>query len=137
MIDKINSRDKDLTVFYDGACRLCNREISFYKRQRGSVSVAWVDVTKAAEGDVFPGLSRDKALARFHVVDKSGALFSGGAAFSRMWLALPVFKPLGVLLQVWPFSLIFEWVYQRFLKFRPRLQEFFLTRDQTVNKKTD
>ena len=137
MIEKHVGHDEELTVFYDGACPLCNREISFYKRQRGSGSVAWVDVAKAAEDDVFPGLSRDQALARFHVVDKSGALFSGGAAFSRLWLVFPVFKPLGVLLLIWPFSLISEWGYQLFLRFRPRLQEVFRARDRTVTKNAD
>jgi predicted DCC family thiol-disulfide oxidoreductase YuxK len=137
MIEKLVSHDKELTVFYDGACPLCNWEISFYKRQQGSGSVAWVDVAKAAEDDVFPGLSRDRALARFHVVDKSGALFSGGAAFSRLWLAFPVFRPLGVLLLIWPFSLISEWGYQLSLKFRPRLTEVFRARDRPGTKNTD
>jgi predicted DCC family thiol-disulfide oxidoreductase YuxK len=134
MIKKLVSGDKELTVFYDGACPLCSREISFYKRQRGSGSVAWVDVAKAAEDDVSPGLSRDQALTRFHVLDKSGTLFSGGAAFSRLLLAFPVFKPLGVLLQIRPLSLISEGVYQLFLKFRPRLQVIFRARERTVTK---
>ena len=46
MIDKINSHDEDLTVFYDGACPLCNREISFYKRQRGFVRLNWLEAGK-------------------------------------------------------------------------------------------
>ena len=33
---------RPLTVFYDGACPLCDREISFYKRRRGAEGVRWI-----------------------------------------------------------------------------------------------
>lgn len=37
-----------LTVYYDGACPLCRREIEFYRRRRGADAIEWVD---AAVGD--------------------------------------------------------------------------------------
>lgn len=124
------STNTQLTVLYDGSCPLCSREIAFYKRQRGAATVVWIDIAQTGAGEVVPGLSRDQALARFHIVDTNGKLLSGGAAFSRLWQVLPVFRPLGLLLQVWPFSLISEYGYLLFLKFRPRLQSIFLDRSQ-------
>ena len=72
------ARQKELTVFYDGACPLCEREISFYQRQAGSDRLCWVDVSSVPDGEVAPGLSRDQALNRFHVLSADGTLASGG-----------------------------------------------------------
>ena len=33
-----------LTVFYDGGCAVCSREIGFYQRLRGADQFYWVDV---------------------------------------------------------------------------------------------
>jgi hypothetical protein len=37
-----------LTVYYDGACPLCRREIDFYRRRGRAAPIEWVD---AAAGD--------------------------------------------------------------------------------------
>ena len=84
-----------VTVFYDGACPLCEKEISFYRRRPGADSVRWVDVNQAGPAILGPDLTREQALARFHVRDDRGQLTSGGAAFSRLWSALPGFRPIG------------------------------------------
>lgn len=112
----------ELTVFYDGACPLCRREIAFYRRRKGADAVDWVDVSQTMGDMVVPGLTRDAALGRFHVRDADGLLLSGGAAFSRLWLALPSFRRLGRICQVWPMPGLLEIGYRFFLKFRPWLQ---------------
>ena len=88
-----------LTVFYDGACPLCDREIAFYRGRRGSEDVSWVDVSVTSVADVAPGLSKNQALARFHVMQADGTLVSGGRAFAELWAALPGFRPWGRLLR--------------------------------------
>ncbi len=112
----------DLTVFYDGACPLCRREVAFYRERRGAERVDWVDVSEAGTKDVAPGLSRQQALARFHVSDASGTLMSGGAAFAALWRTLPSFRPLGRLFGLRPFAWALERLYLVFLRLRPRLQ---------------
>ena len=116
------ARQKELTVFYDGACPLCEREISFYQRQAGSDRLCWVDVSSVPDGEVAPGLSRDQALNRFHVLSADGTLASGGGAFAALWVALPGFRLLGKVFQVRPLSRALDRAYDLFLKFRPRLQ---------------
>ena len=111
-----------LTVFYDGACPLCEREIAFYRRGRGAEDVSWVDVSGGPEGEVAPGLSRVRARARFHVKRPDGTLLSGGRAFAELWLALPAFRALGVLARPRPVAWILDRAYDLFLKFRPRIQ---------------
>lgn len=110
-----------LTVFYDGACPLCAREIAFYRRRAGGDQVCWLDVS--ATGKEIPAsLSREEALARFHVLTPEGELLSGGEAFTRLWSALPAFRLFGRIGKTGPMPWLLERAYAGFLKFRPRLQ---------------
>ena len=110
------------TVFYDGACPLCRREIAFYRRRPGADRVDWVDVSETDGGDVAPGLSRASALGRFHVRDGDGRMVSGGAAFAALWSALPGFRIVGRVFRRRPLVWILEGGYRMFLKIRPRVQ---------------
>ncbi len=60
------------TAYYDGACPLCAREIAFYRRQAGAKRIRWINVSGLSGDEVAPDLSRDAALARFHVRDIDG-----------------------------------------------------------------
>lgn len=111
-----------LTAFYDGACPLCVREIAFYQRRRGGAQIAWVDLSALPSDAAAPGLSRCDALARFHVMDDKGALYDGGDAFARIWLALPSFRIFGLIAQIPPFGWMLNKAYNAFLTVRPRLQ---------------
>ena len=117
-----------LTVYYDGGCPICAREIGMYRSCRGADRIAWVDADAVSGDALAPGLSRDDALARFHVIDRSGRAFSGGAAFSVLWRALPAFSMLGRILSCWPFSIMLEGIYRLFLLLRPRLKRRLLMR---------
>ena len=114
--------DRQLTVFYDGDCPLCRREISFYRKRQGADAVCWVDVSRSCEPEVAPGLAKASALTRFHVRDNDGRLVSGGAALAALWEALPGFHTLGRLFRLRPLGWMLERVYRMFLLIRPRLQ---------------
>ena len=117
-----------LTVYYDGGCPICAREIGMYRSCRGADRIAWVDADAVSGDTVAPGLSRHDALGRFHVIDRSGRAFSGGAAFSALWRSLPAFSMLGRILSCWPFSIMLEGIYRLFLLLRPRLKRRLLMR---------
>ena len=117
-----NLRSQAITVFYDGQCPLCSREIGFYQRQGGSEAINWVDVTKVNLDDLPSGLTREDALARFHVVTEKGQLVSGGEAFSSLWLSLPAFNWAGRLFSLSFFASFLEVGYRIFLPCRPLLQ---------------
>lgn len=110
-----------LTVFYDGSCPLCIREIGFYRRRQGADAVAWVDVSKA-QANVAPGLSCSAAMARFHVQRPDGALVSGGRAFAELWAVLPAFAWIGRLFRSGPLGALLDLAYRASLPLRPRLQ---------------
>jgi predicted DCC family thiol-disulfide oxidoreductase YuxK len=121
MTRNISGSDAD-TVFFDGKCPLCTREISFYRGQRGAEDINWVDVTKASLDNLPSGLTRKDALARFHVLTTEGELVSGGNAFSSLWLSLPAFQWAGKLFKISFLALLLERAYKIFLPCRPLLQ---------------
>jgi predicted DCC family thiol-disulfide oxidoreductase YuxK len=81
------------TVYYDGACPVCAREIAHYRTREGAERLAFVDVS--AEGDPAPDLPREVALASMHVRRADGTLANGAAAFATLWQALPGWRWLG------------------------------------------
>lgn len=111
-----------LTVYFDGSCPLCRREIALYQRQRGAERLAWVDVSSGT--GLGEGLSCEAAMRRFHVRDAQGRLFSGAAAFARLWRALAGWRVLGCLFAWPPLSWALEAAYRIFLPVRPRLQRW-------------
>jgi predicted DCC family thiol-disulfide oxidoreductase YuxK len=109
-----------VTVFYDGSCPLCRREIGLYGRAEGAGTINWCDVSASAE--LPRDLTAAQAMARFHVRDEAGVLTSGAKAFIVLWLSLPRWRWLGRLASVPPIPLVLEGLYRLFLRFRPALQ---------------
>jgi predicted DCC family thiol-disulfide oxidoreductase YuxK len=107
-----------VTIWYDGECPLCVREISLMRRldSRGAI-----DFVNAADADAVCPVDRSLLLERLHALE-NGTMLNGAAAFAAMWRAIPVLRPLGLLARN-PVVLSFlECVYRLFLKVRPHLQ---------------
>jgi predicted DCC family thiol-disulfide oxidoreductase YuxK len=111
-----------ITVFYDGSCPMCRREIGFYRRCKGAQIVEWEDVSRSSRLEIAPGVSRAQAMARLHVRRGDGSIVSGGYAFATIWLALPGFRRLGVLARYKPLAWLLERTYGLFLKVRPLIK---------------
>ncbi|KUR70252.1 thiol-disulfide oxidoreductase [Novosphingobium fuchskuhlense] len=107
-----------LTVWYDGACPLCTREIALMRRLDRARRIDFVDVS--AEGAACPR-DRTLLLARLHARE-DGVLLDGAAAFAAMWRAIPLLRPLGLIARIPVVLKALEWAYVRFLRVRPALQ---------------
>jgi predicted DCC family thiol-disulfide oxidoreductase YuxK len=107
-----------LTVYYDGSCPICSREIGFYRARPGADGFDWVNVAGAGSEVLGPGLSRDAALARMHVRRGDGTLLTGAAAFAEMWRHMPGFRVLGAVLSLRPLLAVAELGYRVFLMVR-------------------
>ncbi|MEM9704761.1 MAG: DUF393 domain-containing protein [Pseudomonadota bacterium] len=116
-----NPDTKKLTVYFDGACPLCRREIGFYQRQDGADAIDWLDVSSGAR-DLGSDLSCEAALKRFHVRTPNGDLMSGARGFAALWRALPKFSLVGRLAALPGVVHIAEFLYRVFLKIRPAMQ---------------
>lgn len=109
----------DLTVFFDGGCPLCRREIDFYRRRHGADVINWLDINTQADDFFVPNLSRCDAMRRLHVQTRDGQLLSGAAAFAALWRALPGFRIIGIVAAIPPIQWCLEISYRVFLHFRP------------------
>jgi len=107
-----------VTVWYDGACPLCTREIALIRRLDRRARIQFVDVADLSSSCP---LDRSELLARFHA-EEQGQMLSGAAAFAAMWRAIPVLRPLGLLARLGPVERLLERLYVHFLRWRPALQ---------------
>ena len=87
------------TVFFDGSCPLCRREIAHHRRSRYADQVAWVDLSCDRDTLEVRGLSREKARERLHVLTASGDWQTGAWAFAELWSHLPRYRLLASLLR--------------------------------------
>ena len=79
------------TVYFDGMCPLCRREIAAYRQLRGGDAIDWVDASRCDATQLSAGIDRAYALQRLHVQSADGTLLSGAAAFVEIWRHLPAF----------------------------------------------
>ncbi len=109
-----------VTVWYDGGCPLCAREIALMKKLDRNDNIRIVDVEK--DGATCP-INRDLLLQRFHAREgEDGPLLDGAAAFAAMWRAVPGFRLLGLLARNRLVLWVLERLYRVFLVFRPAIQ---------------
>ncbi len=108
-----------VTVWYDGACPLCVREIALMRKldRRGAISFLDISAPTAS-----CPLDRQLMLDRFHA-SENGRILSGAAAFAAMWRAIPLLRPFGLLARVPAVLAILEVLYLQFLKVRPHIQK--------------
>lgn len=110
--------DPRVTVWFDGACPLCLKEIGLMRKLDRRKRIEFIDAT--SDEPVCP-VSREALLARFHARE-DGRLLSGAAAFAAMWRAIPLLRPLGLVARIPPVLWILEKLYLGFLRVRPGLQ---------------
>lgn len=106
-----------VTVWHDGGCPLCAREVALMRRLDRRGDIAFVDATSGT-----CPLTREDMLARFHAQEADGELVSGAAAFAAMWRAIPLLRPFGLVARNPQVLRLLEAAYGRFLRLRPSLQ---------------
>lgn len=86
-----------ITVFYDGKCGLCRREIEHYKRIAPAGVFEWVDITVDASVIQNLGISYADGLKLLHAQDESGKLHLGIDAFLLIWRQIPRWRILAII----------------------------------------
>lgn len=110
--------DAHVTVWYDGGCPLCVREINLMRRLSPPGTINFTEI-QSANGCP---LDTETLMARFHAQERGEDIVSGAAAFAAMWRAIPVLRPFGLLARFRPVLWLLERMYRGFLKIRPWLQ---------------
>ncbi|MGF1525829.1 MAG: thiol-disulfide oxidoreductase DCC family protein [Candidatus Competibacterales bacterium] len=90
-----------LTVYYNGACPLCRREIDHYRhlaQRHGGCGLQWADIHAHLGTLQARGIDYERARRRLHAVESGsgeGVLLEGVDAFRGLWLRLPPYRWLG------------------------------------------
>ena len=114
------------TVYFDGACPLCRKEIGYYQRKDLTSNISWIDISRCDQSLLGPDLSKQDALRRFHVRKSDGKLVSGGSAFVEIWKVIPTFQWLGQFMRSRAAGWILEALYRSFLLIRPTVQKIIV-----------
>ena len=115
-----------MTVFHDGTCPLCRREIAVYQGLKPIAPghrLEFLDVSRA-DAALPTGGSRSAYMARFHVRRFDGVMLSGAAAFVALWSTLPAWRYLAWVARLPGVTPLLELVYRGFLTIRPQMQGF-------------
>lgn len=123
MKDSSALKSEPVTVWFDGGCPLCRREIAGIRRLDTAGRITFIDVSGDSPADC--PVDRADLLARFHAREGDRVL-SGAAAFAAMWRAIPVLRPFGLLARNALILSALERGYRLFLRARPRLQRLAL-----------
>ena len=107
-----------LTVYYDGKCGLCRREIEYYKRVAPPGGFLWRDIANDPNSLADLDVSQADALRRLHARDAAGTVYVGVAAFIAIWQGLNYWKYLALIFKLPLLEAIASVVYDRFADYR-------------------
>lgn len=86
-----------VTVFYDGKCGLCSKEINHYRKIAPSDIFNWQDITESADELNKEGISLSEGLRLLHAKDEEGLVHVGVDAFILIWKQLRRWRVLAFL----------------------------------------
>lgn len=109
------------TMFYDGGCPLCRREVAHYRwLDRNRHHVRWVDIHADSRELLAIGVEPAEAMARLHAIDREGRLQVGVRAFIAIWRELPLYRILPPVIRFLGVTDLLDRLYQRFARARLR-----------------
>lgn len=114
------SAPEEITVFYDGSCPLCRKEIAHYRKLNPLKPINWSDISHQQSVLAQYAIAYDDAMRVLHVLDSQGRVVTGAAAFMCIWQALPGYQHLAKLITCLRVAPLLEWGYQRFARWRYR-----------------
>jgi predicted DCC family thiol-disulfide oxidoreductase YuxK len=110
------------TIFYDGLCQLCSREIDLFRKRVQDGSLTYVDIADPSFDPVVHGVDPVRVNRHMHVRDDtSGQMLIGVDALIGMWECVPGFRWLAKLTRLPVFRQLSEVGYFFFAWIRPKL----------------
>lgn len=89
-----------ITVFYDGKCGLCAKEIAYYQKIAPAGRFNWQDITQDDDMLRAQDISLADGLKKLHVRDPAGQLHIGVDGFILMWRHIKIWSILAFLVRL-------------------------------------
>tara|TARA_B100002052_G_C15582314_1_gene462827 strand:+ start:272 stop:625 length:354 start_codon:yes stop_codon:yes gene_type:complete len=106
-----------ITVYYDGKCNICKKEINYYKKLPSKKSFNWCDIANYPE-KINNKIILNDALLYLHATDEKGRVYIGVEAFILIWKNLKNWKYLAYFISIPIIKSIANYVYIKFAKHR-------------------
>lgn len=111
-----------LTVFYDGKCHLCFREIKHYHKLDKNKRLRLIDISADNFNADEWGLEGKPIEVSIHAIDETGVVFCGVDTFAEIWKRISPYDSLAFILESKTLRPLFNVGYKLFAKqIRPRL----------------
>jgi len=112
-----------LRIYFDGSCRVCAREMSYYRQRDEKHALEFIDISDSRFDAGLHGRRLEQFMARLHVKDGEGVFHTGIDGFAAIWRRLPG-EHLGLLatvVQLPGIHLLATLGYESFARIRPWL----------------
>ncbi len=110
-----------LSVYYDGLCQLCSREIDHYRKARGAEQLRFIDITAVDFQAEKEGLDPQRVHRVMHVKSAEGQIYTEVEAFVQIWKVLPGYSWMARAVESPLIRPIANLGYQGFARVRPWL----------------
>ena len=60
-------KDKKIKVFFDGSCKVCSKEISYYNKHDKNNKFNWIDLNSRSKDLKSLGISKDELMESLHI----------------------------------------------------------------------
>ena len=107
-----------ITVYFDGKCGLCSKEIRYYQRIAPANIFAWQDIATDPSALALFAIPQADALRRLHVRDADGVWHIGVGAFAAIWDHLRWWRVLAVIIRLPVLFQLAQFAYGRFADYR-------------------
>lgn len=103
-----------ISVYYDGKCGLCSREIGYFKKRPSKQAIVWHDIASDPSALAGTGLCQADALLYLRVRDGAGDLKTGVDAFIVLWSQFAGWSVLARLVSLPGTYSFTSWLYRHF-----------------------
>ena len=107
-----------ITVFYDGKCGLCSKEINYYKTIANPKKFTWLDVANNPNHLKLIDVTLSDALMQLHVLDNENNIHVGVDAFILIWSNLKFWRVLSFIVDLPIIKQIANLLYKKFAERR-------------------
>ena len=110
-----------LTIFFDGGCPLCKREVDFLQSRNQKGYLRFIDINRSDfSSDLKFGITYKKAMERIHALKSDGSIIKDIKVFQEAydliglgWIYAPTKLPI--------FNKLFELIYGVWAKYRLKI----------------
>lgn len=113
--------DSVLSVYYDGLCQICSREIDHYRKIEGANEIRFVDITDEKFNPSAEGLNAKAVHKMMHVKLADGTILTAVDAFREIWKVLPAYRQLYKITGLSILRPLLDLGYHTFARLRPWL----------------